>query len=130
LVSIPKYGIKSAHLIQYGDLEENVLSFLKGIKPGKFLKRIKPMTSCWYMVHRQTVDSGTESNRRYHLHGKLRARLRVAVKKMLSEESSEWYVAPKYDEVYNKWSMAKDGKTYWHPKKHGDWSYFKRMMRK
>ena len=69
LVSIPKYGIKSAHLIQYGDLEENVLSFLKGIKPGKFLKGIKPVISCWYMVHRQTVDSGTESNRRYHLRG-------------------------------------------------------------
>ena len=84
---------------------------------------------------KQTPISGittakSEKDDKRILHGKLRARLRVAIKKMLSEESSEGYVVPKYDEVHNKWSMAKDGKTYWHPKKHGDWSCFKRMMRK
>lgn len=64
------------------------------------------------------------------LHGKLRTRLRVAVKKMLLECASEDYIAPQYEEVHNKWNMAKDGKTYWSPKKYGECIYFKRMMRK
>jgi hypothetical protein len=64
------------------------------------------------------------------LHGKLRTRLRGAVREMLLEHSSEEYIAPKYDEVYNKWLMAKDGKTYHAPKK--DWLFcsFEKMMRK
>ena len=40
------------------------------------------------------------------------------------------YIAPQYEEVHNKWNMAKDGKTYWSPKKYGECNYFKRMMRK
>ena len=64
------------------------------------------------------------------LHGKLRTKLRVAVRKMLLEHSSEEYIAPKYDEVHNKWVMAKDGKSYWVPKKEEDRPGFEKMMRK
>jgi len=64
------------------------------------------------------------------LHGKLRTRLRVAVKRMLLERSSEDYISPQYDEVHNKWKMAKDGKIYWHPKKYGGCIDFKKLMRK
>ena len=64
------------------------------------------------------------------LHGKLRTRLRGAVKKMLLEHSSEEYIAPKYDEVHNKWVMAKDGKSYYSPKNVWFWTCFEKMMRK
>ena len=84
---------------------------------------------------KQTPISGittakSEKDDKRILHGKLRARLRGAVKKMLLEQSSEEYISPKYDEVHNKWSMAKDGKTYWVPKKFGNWTYFEKLMRK
>ncbi len=64
------------------------------------------------------------------LHGKLRTRLRAAIKRMLLEQSSEEYFAPKYDEVYNVWCMSKDGKGYWIPKKQEDRPYYEKMMRK
>lgn len=61
------------------------------------------------------------------LHGKLRTLLRTAVKKMLLDESSEWYIVPHYDEVHNVWCMAKDGKGWWMDK--GD-DYYVKAMRK
>ena len=64
------------------------------------------------------------------LHGKLRTRLRAALKKILLERSSEEYIAPNYDEVHNKWVMAKDGNLHFFPKRGEDKNEFDKMMRK
>jgi hypothetical protein len=72
----------------------------------------------------------SEKNDKRILHGKLRTRLRAAVKKMLLEKSSEEYVVPNYDEVYNVWEMLKDGKGYWVPKKLEDRPDYEKLMRK
>jgi hypothetical protein len=75
-----------------------------------------------------TADS--EKDDKKILHGKLRAKLRVALRKMLLELSSEEYIAPNYDEVHNKWIMAKDGNLHFFPKRGEDKNEFDKMMRK
>ena len=87
------------------------------------MSRSKRHTPIWGLAKSEKEDKKI-------LHGKLRTRLRASVKKMLLEQSSEEYIAPKYDEVYNQWVMAKDGKIYWGDKKYEGLFYIDKMMRK
>jgi len=55
--------------------------------------------------------------------------IRLKVKKLLGKDYEE-YLDPLPNECRNVWSMAKDGKHYWNPKKFANYSWYVKMMRK
>ena len=76
----------------------------------------------------QGIAGSSEKKDKQILHGKLRTRARVQL-----SQDPENYLEPSYDEVLDKWSMSKDGKSYFGDYK--NWFYFteedyKKAMRK
>ncbi len=55
--------------------------------------------------------------------------IRLRVKKILRSDYEE-YLEPLPNECRNIWSMAKDGKRYWNPKKFASLPWYTKMMRK
>ena len=55
--------------------------------------------------------------------------LRLRSKRLLRGDHDE-YLDPLPSECRNVWSMAKDGKHYWNPKKCADRPWYAKMMRK
>ena len=55
--------------------------------------------------------------------------IRLRAKKLLRRDNDE-YLDPLPNECRNAWSMAKDGKHYWNPKKFVQFLWYEKMMRK
>lgn len=87
-------------------------------------------------IHGIAIGSSEKEDKR-HLHGIERSQQRQVLSKILKEELDPDEVTfYTVDEALDKWSMSKDGKSYWHkqsrfPEMQEWWDeYYEKAMRK